>query len=257
MRYLEDVPDRAIYHIPYPGYLWRRDGRSYSVHNIGKATDAARRAISDAYGGVAVGPSSVLADLHRPAFQTAQRTWPKVSVVIPNINAPDLIKQAVHGLINKTDYPAIQIAIVDNGSDNIETLDFYETLLGNHPGTSIDIQKGPFNFARAVNRGVMNTDGELILLYNNDVEVTHRDWLKEMVACIDYGNVGVVGAKLLYPSGLIQHAGVIVGFGNYAGHWYLDQPSGFPGPMGRLAVRQSMSAVTGACFLTPRSCWRR
>lgn len=254
-RYLQDVPDRAIYHIPYPAYLWRRDGRSYSVHNLEKATDAARRAISEAHGGIPVGPSSVLADLHRPEFHTARQSWPKVSVVIPNFNAPDLIQQAIGGLSHKTDYPALQIIIVDNGSDNAQTLNYYKTILEADPRVSIDIRKQPFNFSRAVNRGVELTDGELILLLNNDVEIIHSEWLKEMVSCLDYGNVGAVGAKLLYPSGLIQHAGVIVGFGNYAGHWYLDQSSNFPGPMGRLAVRQSMSAVTGACILTPRVCW--
>ncbi|WP_170118369.1 glycosyltransferase family 2 protein [Phreatobacter oligotrophus] len=255
LRYLTDTPDDTVYHVPYPAYLWRRDGRSYSVNNLQKATEAARRAVSDAYGGVAVGSSSVIPDLHRLAFQAAHRTWPSISVIIPNFNAPKLIRQVVGGLLDKTDYPTLEISIIDNGSDNPETLDFYRELTSLHSNVSIHIKKENFNFARAVNRGVSNTRSDFLLLLNNDVEIIHYDWLKEMVSCFDYGNVGAVGAKLLYPSGNIQHAGVIVGFGNYAGHWYLDQPGQFPGPMGRLAVRQSLSAVTGACLLTKRGPW--
>jgi len=76
--------------------------------------------------------------------------------------------------------------------------------------------------------------------------------MKEMAACFDYPDVGIVGAKLLYPDRTLQHAGVIVGFGGLAGHWWLNEAEDFPGPMGRLWVRQSMSSVTGACLMASR-----
>jgi GT2 family glycosyltransferase len=96
--------------------------------------------------------------------------------------------------------------------------------------------------------------GEFVLLLNNDVEIMDRGWLKEMVSCFDYENVGIVGAKLLYPNLTLQHAGVIAGLGGYAGHWFIGQGDGFPGPMGRLWVRQSLSVVTGACMLVSKTC---
>jgi GT2 family glycosyltransferase len=94
-----------------------------------------------------------------------------------------------------------------------------------------------------------------MLLVNNDIEVTEPGWLKEMVSCLAWSDVGIVGAKLMYPNGLSQHLGVIVGFGGYAGHWFMEQAERFTGPMGRLAVRQSLTAVTGACLLITRTCW--
>ena len=99
--------------------------------------------------------------------------------------------------------------------------------------------------------------GERILLLNNDIEILSPDWLKEMVSCFDYPNVGVVGAKLLYPNRTLQHAGVIVGFGGLAGHWWLGHEENFPGPMGRLHVRQSMSSVTGACLMISREAFKQ
>ena len=98
--------------------------------------------------------------------------------------------------------------------------------------------------------------GALVLLLNNDIEIVERDWLKEMVSCFEFDDVGVVGAKLLYPDRTIQHVGVIAGLGGYAGHWFIGQDKDFPGPMGRLHVRQSLSVVTGACMLVSKDCWR-
>ena len=75
-----------------------------------------------------------------------------------------------------------------------------------------------------------------------------------MVSCLRYPDAGIVGAKLLYPNGRIQHVGVIVGLGGLAGHWHDSEPSDSPGPFGRLWVRQSLSSVTAACMLISRSC---
>lgn len=255
LRYTSGLSDETIFHIPYPAYRWRRDGKSFSAQHMDRATDAARRAISQAFGNVPVRPSPIIPGLHRLAFEERERVWPKVSVIIANLNAPTLVRQVVEGLIERTDYPALQLVIVDNGSSHPDTLAFYRELTDSAHDVRIDIRKALFNFSRAVNRGAALGDGELILLINNDIEILNPDWLKEMVTCLDYGNVAVVGAKLLYPTRLTQHVGVMVGFGNYAGHWYLDQPADFPGPIGRLAVRQALTAVTGACFLTTRSCW--
>ena len=97
--------------------------------------------------------------------------------------------------------------------------------------------------------------GDAILFLNNDIEVIEPDWLSEMVECLAFDSTGIVGAKLLYPNGKIQHAGVMVGLGEAAGHWYVDSDANEPGPMGRLAVRQTVGAVTGACMLVTRSCF--
>ena len=75
------------------------------------------------------------------------------------------------------------------------------------------------------------------------------------MSCFDYPDTGIVGARLLYPSQRLQHAGTIVGLRNgLAAHWFVGRPENFPGPMARLHIRQSLTAVTGACMLISRAC---
>jgi GT2 family glycosyltransferase len=179
--------------------------------------------------------------------------WPKVSVVIPSRDSPTLIGAALAGLYERSDYPEFDVTVVDNGSTDPATLALYRRYAG--PRFRVEMRAEPFNFSRAVNRGAALSDGPLVLLLNNDVEVVEPGWLKEMVSCLAYPRTGIVGAKLLYPDGTLQHAGVIAGLGGYAGHWHIGRPESEPGPQGRLAARQSLSVVTGACMLVSRACF--
>ncbi|HET7412663.1 MAG TPA: glycosyltransferase family 2 protein, partial [Pararhizobium sp.] len=258
LRYLRGVPDEAVLHLPYPAYWWRRNGKTYSRRFIDKATANARRALSDhmRVRGVdaEIGPA-LTATLHRIAF-TERPVPPRVSIVIPNKNAYRLVKRVLQDLFERTDYPDFEVLVIDNGSDDRAVLDLYEHYRGRCRNFSADVRSEPFNFARAVNRGLSQASGEHFLLLNNDIEVIHPDWLTEMVSCLNYDRAGIVGAKLLYPNGTLQHAGVIAGFGGLAGHWYLDKPGTYAGPMNRLHVRASMTCVTGAAMLIAGECRR-
>jgi GT2 family glycosyltransferase len=245
-----------VRHIPYPAYIWRRDGRSYSVKFIEKATANARRALAEAYASQAT-PAEVepanLPDLHRVRLErTSPR--PKVSIVVPNRDAFRLMSVLTEGLFEATSYPDFELIVVDNGSTDPDTLALYDKLKRRRPNFTLDIEPAPFNFCAQVNRGFRLARGGAVLLLNNDIEVIEPGWLAEMVGCLGYQGAGIVGARLLYPVGDIQHAGVVVGLGGLAGHWYSHRAADFPGPMGRLAVRSGMSAVTGACMLISRAC---
>jgi GT2 family glycosyltransferase len=218
-RYAEGLVAEEIRHLPYPAYLGRRPAPSPTA---------------------------------RPRAMTKVR--PRVSVVIPSRDSALLIRRVLDGVLAATDYPAFDILVVDNGSTEPEVLALYAELATREPRFRFHIAPETFNFSRAVNRGVAMTNGELVLLLNNDVEILHPGWLDEMVANFDRADVGVVGAKLLYPDGTLQHAGVIAGLGGYAGHWFIGRARDFPGPMGRLGARQSLSVVTGACMLISRKC---
>jgi GT2 family glycosyltransferase len=254
LRFTKDLADGKIKHLPYPAYVRRLGGC-----NPRPAIENARRALSEHYSaaGRTVGVSGAVGgDLHRVRLDVARSDWPRVSVVIPNRDAFSLIDRVIQGLLEGTDYPALEIVVVDNGSVDPEVLTLYRDLPRRAPGFRVRIDPEPFNFSRGVNRGIAMANGEFVLLLNNDVEIVDRGWLKEMVSCFDYENVGIVGAKLLYPDRTIQHAGVIAGLGGYAGHWFIGRPADFPGPMGRLWVRQSLSIVTGACMLLSKACLR-
>ncbi|HMK90428.1 MAG TPA: glycosyltransferase family 2 protein [Methylocystis sp.] len=255
LRYLAGVAADRIVHIPYPAYVWRRDGKSYSAQFIERATANARRAIAEAYGDSMPIEPALDKNLHRLGCERRDRSWPKVSIVIPNRDSCALISRLFDNLLHGTDYSNIEIVVPDNGSKDPQTLALYERMRAADLAFRVEIVEEPFNFSRQVNRGLRLAQGDYLLLLNNDVEVLSADWLKEMVACFDFPDVGVVGARLLYPDGRLQHVGVIAGLGSVAGHWYCGMPATYPGPMGRLFVRQSLSAVTGACMLISRKCF--
>jgi GT2 family glycosyltransferase len=257
LRYTTGLAPHQIRHLPFPAYLWRRSTTTYSARFMEKATLNARTAIAERYESHGALPieGAIDPNLHRVRFDRIRTEWPVVSVIIPSRDSHDLIQTILIGLFEKTDYPRLEIIVVDNGTTDQRTLDLYE-LYKHRDSFRVFIEPAPFNFSAAVNKGIGHAHGDLFLLLNNDIEITSADWLREMVSCFDYGDVGIVGAKLLYPSGKLQHAGVIAGLGGLAGHWFIEADGNFPGPMGRLWVRQTFSCVTGACMLVSRECWQ-
>jgi O-antigen biosynthesis protein len=258
LRYTKDLKANEIRHLPYPAYIWRRHPSSHSAKFIETATANARRALTEYFHSPdserVVGEALTL-DLHRVLFDMDRPHWPLVSIIIPNRDAFVLITEVLEGLTKRTDYPAIEIVVIDNGSKDPEVLSLYGAYGEGPTPFRVRIEEEAFNFSRSINRGVEMANGALVLLLNNDIEIVDRGWLKEMVSCFDYDDVGIVGAKLLYPDQTIQHVGVIAGLGGLAGHWFIGRDKNFPGPMGRLRVRQSLSVVTGACMLVSKDCY--
>jgi len=258
LRYLSGLPEKSIVHLPYPAYWWRRNGKSFSRQFIDRATSNARRALLEAFSvhnrTVEVG-EALTSNLHRVQFQLGDDEWPLISIVIPNKNSHALISKILSDLYDRTDYPRLEVIVIDNGTSDERVLEVYRRYRAAYPASFLaDIRNEDFNFARAVNRGMKRATGDHFLILNNDVEVIRSDWLKEMVSCLHFREVGIVGAKLLYPNDKIQHAGVITGFGGLAGHWFLNKHKDFAGPMGRLHVRSSMTCVTGAVMLISGEC---
>lgn len=248
-----------VRHIPAVLYHWRRsdDAPSYSVTSLDRCIRAAHRAIVDFLRdrGVAadVVPAPQARQFHRVIYRLPDPA-PKVSVIIPTRQHADLLGPCIDGLINRTDYPSLEIVIVDNGSDDPQTL----ALLGElakRPAIRIIPYPGPFNFSAINNRAVAASDGLVLALLNNDIEIMHPEWLREMVARALQPDVGAVGAKLLYPTGTIQHVGVVTGLGadRIAGHPYTEAPRDTGGSFGDLLLAREVSAVTAACMVVRRS----
>jgi GT2 family glycosyltransferase len=255
LRYCRGLEAGQIVHLPYPAYVWRQRPDSVSHAQLEAATDAARRALAEHMGAVAPGaaavPATLLPNLHRVRLSRAR---PAISAVIPNRDSPELLGRLLEDLETRTDRPPEETVIVDNGTTDPRTLALYAARR-DRADFRLDLRPEPFNFARMVNRGVTLARGEAILLLNNDLSALEPGWLDEMVECLAYPGVGVVGARLLYPDRSIQHAGVILGLGGLAGHWHYKARETETGPMGRLAVRNGMTVVTGACMLVTRACW--
>lgn len=144
-----------------------------------------------------------------------------------------------------------QVLIVDNDSHDEETLQYLST--GPTAGFEVRSVKGPFNYARIKNLAVRETEAENICLLNNDIEATDDEWLLEMLSRLSDPSVGAVGAKLVWPSGIVQHGGVVLGPSFAAMHAFNDRVDGDPGFGGLLEVAHECSAVTAACLLVRRS----
>jgi O-antigen biosynthesis protein len=184
---------------------------------------------------------------------------PLVSIVIPTKNQLPLLKRCVETVLRITSYENYEIVIVDNGStsqDAIEYLGLIEEKAADI-GSRLRVLRhpGPFNFSAMNNRAVREARGDYICLLNNDTAPLDGDWLTEIMRHARRHEVGVVGAKLFYPDGRVQHGGVIlgIGWGSPADHPFNGAPGDSLGYWGRLQVQQDLSAVTAACMVTRRS----
>lgn len=185
---------------------------------------------------------------------------PLVSIIVPSRDQLPLLKRCVESVLKVTRYENYELIIVDNGSSERDALDYLQTIEDKvaQIGSRIRVLRHPgaFNFSAMNNRAVREeARGEYICLLNNDTAPLDGDWLHEMVALARRPDVGAVGAKLFYPDGRIQHAGVIlgIGFGAPAEHPYNGEPGNTYGYWGRAQVAQELSAVTAACLLVRRT----
>ncbi len=180
----------------------------------------------------------------------------RIAAVIPNRERPELLRAAVAALRGEPERPAI--VIVDNGSEGAETRALYDAL-ATEPDVAVERRPAPFNFAAMVNRGVeiarARFDPAAFLLLNNDISAPALGWLAPMAETLAAPKVGVVGAKLLFPDGTIQHAGVIVGHGGVAGHEGKGAAADWPGLCGRMAAPHLREAVTAAAMLVRVEAW--
>ena len=175
---------------------------------------------------------------------------PLVTVIVPTRNSHALLQVAMQGLLNHTHYPALELIVVDNDSDCEQTLAYFDEL--SQAGVKVLSYPKPFNYAAINNFAVQHAQGELLLLLNNDVEIKDPRWLSEMVVQFQRPGVGVVGKKLLWPDGLVQHGGVVVGVNGLAAHAFNDCWADDPGYMGLNRLDREQSAVTAACLMMAR-----
>lgn len=177
---------------------------------------------------------------------------PLVSIIVPARDALELTRRCIETLRARTEYPRYEVLLVDNQSRDPATLEWMREQQA-AGAVRLLSHEGPFNFSAINNRAVREAQGELVCLLNNDTEVIDGAWLAEMVGQLLQPEVQVVGAKLLYPDGRVQHAGDLVGVGGVANHAHAWIGADQPGYCGRALVAQEYSAVTGACLLTRRA----
>ena len=247
---------KNIRHIPKILYHWRCHMQSTAANPESKlyAFEAGRRAIEAHYSRIGV-PAAV----ENAAFYGMYRTkydWkekPLVSIIIPNKDHRKDLETCVNSILEKTTYPNIEFIIVENNSTEQETFDYYKDLETMRENVHVVFYEGGFNYSKINNFGADAAKGSYLLLLNNDTEMIDGGAIGEMLGYCMRGDVGIVGAKLLYEDETIQHAGVVLGFGGTAGHAFIGKPRYDTGYFGRILCAQDYSAVTAACMMVKRS----
>lgn len=177
---------------------------------------------------------------------------PLVSVVIPNKDHIEELDACVRSLLERATYPNIEIVIVENNSEIQATFDYYDQLVSQHANVNVVRWPGDFNFPAIVNFGVKNAQGDHLLILNNDTEVMTPDFMEEMVGLLQRPEMGVVGAKLFFKDGLVQHAGMIVGVRGAVAHANQDFSDKRAGYRCTAVLPGNFSSVTGACQMVRR-----
>lgn len=254
LRCIAQLEPENIIHVPYVLYHWRavkgstalkESEKSYSQqaglmalteHLANKGCDVQLGELPNTY--------KVNWPLPTPA--------PLVSIIIPTKNAQGLVKQCIDSIAEKTDYANYEILLIDNGSDEAESLAYFAQLKAAGTVRLLTYDK-PFNYSAINNFAAGQANGAILVLMNNDIEILSSTWLTDMVANVSRQDIGCVGAKLYYPDGTLQHAGVIGGLGGVAGHSHKHFRGDHSGYFKRLKVTQNLTAVTAACLAVRKS----
>lgn len=189
-----------------------------------------------------------------PYFQVRLRVMtspPSVAVIVPTRDNFTVLRDCVESLLQTTEYPNYVLRIIDNGSVDQRVLAYLRELSTLEHVQVIPINE-PFNFSRLLNIGVSHSHEDVIVSLNNDINIYQHDWLNVLAANAMRPDVGVVGVRLLYPDGNIQHAGVSLGLGGVAGHDYAAASFHDYGYLGEVIVQREVTAVTAAAMAVRR-----
>ena len=238
-----------ILHVPKVLYHWRKTAGSAAGSTSAKnyAYIAGRRALAEH--AERRGTSAEVVAGRWPGFYRLKyRVNPeRVSVIIPSRDKLNVLRKCIESIEAKTNYPDYEALIVDNNSSEPET----KAYLARLKHKVLDFQE-PFNFSRIINYAAKCAAGRYLLFLNNDTEVISPDWIQSLVELGQQPEIGVAGAKLLYPDGTIQHIGVTLGLGGAAGHPLTGFSADSPHYFGLTGVIRNCSAVTAACMLVRR-----
>ena len=186
-----------------------------------------------------------------PAVRIA-RTFdrPRTTIVIPTRNRQHLLQGCIDSIRPVIEQKHVEILIVDNDSNDPDTLRYLAKI--EKRGATVLRVPGEFNFPRLNNYAAKAANGEILCLLNNDVKALDDQWLEEMLSRIAEDDVGAVGALLVWPSGVVQHGGIVLGPSFAATHAFNDRIDGDVSYSDLLCVAHECSAVTAACLVTRR-----
>ncbi|MCL1472499.1 glycosyltransferase [Argonema antarcticum] len=264
------TPDK-VKHIPKVCYHWRCHAESTASHGTQKRYifDSADRGITDALARRGLKAKPFLPDIaEKHGLCLYQLKWDEsllaqnpVTIAIPTRDKVELLEKCVASLERTVDKRYVKLLIIDDGSREQKTHEYFKKLVQNQVLQCRVINSGrtngSFNYARLMNLAASYVDTPYMLHLNNDIEAIAPGWLEDMVGWMSIDGVEIVGARLFYPDRTIQHAGVVIGPHNgLADHLFHHLPKEEVGYICLPHAARNVSAVTGACLLTSTALYR-
>jgi GT2 family glycosyltransferase len=263
LRIFARIKDEEVLHVERIVYYWRHHTKSFGVKESQKVSTYSKIAIkrymdSKSIAGEVVDGPIFNSFRVRPTITGN----PLISIIIPTSDKWELLDKCLASIEKNSGYENYEILIVKNNVKTDGAKRYHESLVNRYRVLKYDKE---FNYSAINNFAAKEAKGDYLLLLNDDVEFITEDFLKSMLECFEFENIGVVGAKLLYPDNAIQHAGVIIGMNTYADHWqkfeggYLNASEKIPNPgyIYSLISIRDFSAVTGACLMTPKALYEK
>ena len=253
-------------HIPHVLYHWRKSTTSTAkdIDNKSYTVEAGRHALEAHLSRCNL--KATVTDTEAPCFYHIEykiEQEPLVSIIIPNKDHVEVLDRCLNSIQNKSTYSNFEIIVIENNSIEQRTFDYYKQIESHWKNTTVIFWHDNFNYSKINNFGVNQSQGDYIVLLNNDTEVIASRWIESMLGYCQREDVGAVGAKLLYPDDTIQHAGIKMlkpsnPFESGGPiHVFHQMDSRDPGYMRRAVIPQNVTAVTAACLMTKRTLYQQ
>ena len=253
---------KRICHLPDVLYHWRIHRQSTAAFADAKtyAFDAGQKAIAEAIERRGE-PGQVIPKPQFPGVYTVRYQIEQhklVSIIIPTRDLADILDTCLKSIFALTTYPNFEVIVIDNGSSEPETAQCLEYWHSQEPARFRSyLYDIPFNYSQINNYAVTKAQGDYLLFLNNDTEIISPDWIEAMVEQAQRESIGAVGGLLLYPDDTIQHAGVILGLFDVAGHGHQNFEASEAGYISQIVSTNNYSAVTAACLMCRRDVFNR
>jgi GT2 family glycosyltransferase len=240
-----------IHRIPKVLYHWRchENSTAAGANQKPAASGAGRRALEEHLTRRGIEAQVEEIDICRYRVKYGILGEPEVAIIIPT-GGSSTLEVALKSVLNASTYKNYRIVVVDNSRQGVAST-VAQFTGGRYPIDLLDCRTLPFNFSLLCNKAARETTSEYLLFLNDDTSIITPDWIESMLEHAQRESVGAVGSLLLFPNRTIQHAGVVTGLLDVAGHCFRgipDSPFYFAFPH----VIRNCSAVTGACLMIRR-----
>ncbi len=247
---------RRVVHVPKCLYSWRILPGS-TAHDIAEKPEAWTNGVSAVQAHLdRLGIEAEVTYGRSDGTYAITRSIPadlRVSIVIPTRGATGMVwgenrcfvVEAVRSALERAGHASVQVVVVYDTDTRPSVLAELAQVVPEGDLLFLPYDE-EFNFSRKCNLGVLASDGDVVVLLNDDTQARSEGWLVQLVAPLLERDVGMTGARLLFEDGTLQHGGHVHAHGAYT-HAFIGAREGDLGHAACLVVNRECSGVTCAC----------